>query len=119
MFSEELQPINRLSAQDAVATDVPDQLAKAVLSVALYEPDLHWAQEYCIKVASNTNPIIRGNAILSLGHLARIHKKALSQEAYRLVATALSDPEEYVRGQADCAADDIEHFLQYQLRAKE
>jgi hypothetical protein len=119
MLYEELHPINKSSAQEVLASGVPEQLARAVLSVALYEPDLHWAQEYCIQVASHTNPIVRGNAMLGFGHLARINKTALQEQTYMLVLAALSDPEEYVRAQAESAADDIGLFLHHKLRANE
>ena len=56
---------------------------------------------------------VRGNA--SLGHLARIHRRLDRLAVLPIIEAALLDPHEYVRGQANAAADDIEQSLGWAL----
>jgi hypothetical protein len=80
----------------------------------LYEEDFDFVQAACIRLAANDDEVVRGNAVLGFGHLARRFGELLP-EGVSVVRAALSDPSEYVRGQAHAAADDISHFLEIDL----
>ena len=92
------------------------ELHIVVLAAALGIEDLEWVQKVCLSLANHPEPTVRGNAILGLGHLARIHGRLNRSLVEPAVLLALSDPDRYVRGQAEAAADDVEHFLGWNLR---
>ena len=114
MRYEEIEPIARAEAEIALHRGSPDELLTVALSVALHETELSWAQDFCAGLASHPHPNVRGNAILGLGHLAR-RFGTLEPSAIPIVESALRDPDDFVRGQAHAAADDLNHFLGLRL----
>jgi|SRR5688572_7881779 len=106
--------IPKMSVADveaAIGRNQPEDLLRAVLSAALYGRDLEWAQGVCRRLAAHENFNVRGNAILGLGHLARIHGRLDRLVALPIIEAGLIDSHEYVRRQAYAAADDIKHYL--------
>ncbi|HVV82145.1 MAG TPA: hypothetical protein VHE35_03670 [Kofleriaceae bacterium] len=63
-----------------------------------------------LRLSAHRDEIVRGNAILAFGHLARLFRRA-SDEGVSIVRRALRDPSPYVRGQAWAAASDLRHYL--------
>ena len=114
MLYQEMSPIPRAVAERALAQADPE-LYRIVIALALHDPDPDWAEQYCLTLALNADPTVRGNAILGFGHLARRFKR-VPASAVPLVAAALRDVDEHVRGQAESAADDIEFFTQARVR---
>ncbi len=100
----------------ALLRDRPDELLYAVLSAVLHSQDRIWAEGLCIRLAHHAHPIVRGNAILGLGHIARTHRRLGEARVKPIVEAAFADAEAYVRGHAHDAADDIEHFLGWSIR---
>ena len=111
MKYHDIPPLSRAEVEEIVARDDPETLARAVLSACLHAEDATWAGSLCERLAGHRDAAVRGNAILGLGHLARIHRHLSPASARALIAAALADPSAYVRGQADAAADDVEQFL--------
>ena len=54
------------------STDIAE-LCNAMVSVAFYEKDWHWAQDRFLSFINHDEPQVRGLAAICLGHLARIH----------------------------------------------
>ena len=52
-----------------------------------------------------------GNAIPGFGHIARIHGLLNESTVKPVIEAALRDESEYVRGQANSAANDVAFFL--------
>lgn len=94
----------------ALRDGAPDQLATVVLAAALYAEDGAWAESVGLRLATHADPTVRGNAVLGFGHLAR-RFGALSPGAVARVDIARSDPDAYVRSQAEAAAADVAFFL--------
>src|SRR5262245_43824887 len=116
MKYHDIPPLSRAEVEEIVARDDPETLARAVLSACLHAEDATWAESLCERLAGHRDTAVRGNAILGLGHLARIHRHLTQASARALIAAALADPSAYVRGQADAAADDVEQFLGWVCR---
>ena len=116
MKYHDIPPLSRAEVEEIVARDDPETLARAVLSACLHAEDVTWAESLCERLAGPRDAAVRGNAILGLGHLARIHRHLTQASARALIAAALTDPSDYVRGQADAAADDVEQFLGWVCR---
>ena len=108
-----IEPVDRHVAEAALRRDDPDELLFVVLSVALHEPDPEWAQEFCLRLSSHPHFNVRGNAVLGLGHIARIHGELDPARAKPVIEAALRDEHEFVRGQAHSAKDDAELFLKW------
>ena len=103
--------------RDAIAKDDPEVLAPLIIGAALYEDDFDIVYRACITLSTHSDEIVRGNAILGFGHLARLFGRT-GEEAPGIVKRGLADPSDYVRGQAYAAAGDLEHFLGLQIRER-
>lgn len=91
------------------------ELRVIALSASLHSENPDQAEALCLRLAVHADAIARGNAILGLGHVARIHRGLTEPAAKLAVESALRDSDEWVRGQAVSAADDLEHFLGWKL----
>lgn len=89
--------------------------ARALIGLALNSPALAPALEVSLAAAQVSDPLVRGNALLSFGHLARRFGQLPREPVYDLVARGLVDADGHVRGQADAAADDLEQFLGWHI----
>lgn len=91
----------------------PRELQYVAVSVALFSDDLSWAQEVCVQLAEHPDPLVRGNALLGFGHIARRFGELNLDIIMPIVDRARHDPEEeeYVRFQANDAFDDIQHYV--------
>jgi hypothetical protein len=107
---ESVPEMTRGDVESALVRNDPEELLVVSLSVALHSGDVDWAESVCLQLATHQHANVRGNAVLALGHLARLHGR-LTLAALPVVDAALQDSEPYVRGQANAAADDLEHFL--------
>lgn len=91
------------------------ELRLVALSIAMHSENPEQAEDICLRLARHEDSIVRGNSILGLGHVARIHRRLSECAARPVVEAALRDFDEWVRGQATSAADDIEQFLGWKL----
>jgi hypothetical protein len=107
----EPQALERSTVEAILNQDKPSDIRRVLVSVALKERDLDWAYGIVTSAASASDAGVRATAVLCLGHLARIHRRLPDRKAIALVRAALSDGDEYVRGQAENAADDIEMYI--------
>ena len=105
----------RARIEHEIVFDDPIRLMDLVLEVALEAEDREWAQSICVQLARHRSAQVRGNAILAFGHLARRFGRLDPGRVRRLVDIALHDPSDYVRRQADSAADDLRTFLEWEF----
>jgi hypothetical protein len=103
------------SVTAALARNDPDELLHIPIALSLDPPEEEapgYAEAVCLALGAHAHPNVRGNAILGFGHLARTAGVIRDADAVRAaVAAGLGDKDEYVRGQAHAAADDLGHFL--------
>lgn len=71
----EVPKISRDQALHAIATCFPEDICKALVSIALHEKDWRWAQDRCLELLESKNVEVGAVAATCLGHIARIHKK--------------------------------------------
>jgi HEAT repeat protein len=100
----------------AVEAGEPDAARLAALGAALYGDDPACAGALALRLAADPDEVVRGNALLAFGHLARRFGRLDLARARPVIAAALGDPSAYVRGQAESAADDVAHFLGVAVR---
>lgn len=115
MRYEPIEPVSHVEAELA-ATASADVLLRAVLAIALYDEDRAWAETFCERFARHPDAEVRGGALLGFGHLARRFRKLDLTRVLPLIEAGLADPDSWVRGQAESAACDAEHFLGWRFR---
>jgi hypothetical protein len=99
----------------AITRNDPDELQFVPITIALSSSELALAQEVCIKLSMHEHHKVRGNAVMSLGHLAR-RFRVLDEDTVRpILESALRDQDEYVKMLAKSAADEIQQFLHRQI----
>lgn len=99
---------------EAIKVNDPDVLGPMIIAAALYEDDFDTVYAACMQLSSHPDEVVRGNAILGFGHVARLFGR-LGDEAPAIVKQGLIDASAYVRGQAYAAAGDLRHFLGLEL----
>ncbi len=100
---------------EAIARNDPDELPFVPIMVALSSPELAEAQDVCLRLCAHENHKVRGNAVMSLGHLAR-RFRALDQNVVKpALEAALNDNDDYVKTLAKSAADEIHQFLHWHI----
>jgi len=104
-------------AEAALERDDPVELMDWILEFASEGSDRELAENCCARLARHRNAMVRGNAMLGFGHLARRFGRLDVHRIKRLVETALSDGSEYVREQARSAADDLKTFLAWEFES--
>jgi len=114
MQYEPIEPMSRGDVEAAVARGEPEELLRVVLAVALHSEDGSWASAVCLQLARHQHFHVRGNAILGLGHVARRFGR-LDPVARGVIEDGLRDINDYVRGQAESAADDAQRFLRWTI----
>jgi hypothetical protein len=111
MRYDPVQPVTLVEAQALLSNGDFERLATAVIAVGLEGNDANSATHFLLRAAACSDPVVRGNALLALGHLAR-RLGGLDEERVRPpMLQGVRDPDAYVRGQAQAAMDDLEQFL--------
>jgi hypothetical protein len=105
----------REDAEQAAASADPEAMLQAVLAVALHSEELVWAEAFCERFARHPDPSVRGSALLGFGHLARRFRELNAGKVQPLLEAGLADPDAWVRGQSESAADDAECFLGWRI----
>ncbi|MBW2543302.1 MAG: hypothetical protein JRF15_14545 [Deltaproteobacteria bacterium] len=104
-------------AEAALERDDPLELMDWILELAAEGDDRALAENCCARLARHRNAMVRGNAMLGFGHLARRFGRLDAQRIKRLVDTALHDGSDYVREQARSAAEDLRTFLAWEFES--
>lgn len=93
----------------------PSEVLKVPIMVSMYDGDQDFCEEICLKLSEHEYFQVRANSILGFGHIARRFECFKNAKIFALVNVALLDENPVVRGQADCAADDIACYLKVTL----
>jgi len=112
----DLPQVTASAATDLLESGAPEAAA-AVVAVALHSSDQASIENLLVRAAGSASALIRGNALLGFGHVAR-RFGSLSRAAEPLICAGLVDPDPYVRGHANSAADDVAHFLGWRPSAR-
>ena len=96
-----------------VARGDPQELLYVPIVVGMNADDCDraWAESLCFRLAEHPNFNVRGNAMLGLGHIARVCRSLDTARALPVLSRGLEDPDEYVRGHAHDAALDLHMYL--------
>lgn len=108
---EEVQPMRRRDAEFALQSEDALTVNRALVSIALFEPDWRWVQAQCIRLSSHSEPDIRSVSATCLGHLARIHGMIDRHEVEAVLHRLMRDSALSVRGDASDALDEVQLFV--------
>ena len=111
-----IEPVGIVDAEAALERNDPAELSLVAIGVGLYSDDLAWSEDFCLRLAQHPDPGVRGNAVLSFGHLSRRFKALNRPESVGAIRRGLADAHEYVRGHAYEAADTVEWFTKLKVR---
>lgn len=117
-LTKKFQDLDIITPKDvhlALLRNDPEELALVSVTVALSDLDFNFIQSVCLQLCSNRSSKVQGNALASLGHLARRFRQLDEQTAKPLIETSLRDADEYVRDCAKSAADEIHQFLHWKI----
>jgi len=106
---EEMPPISRSEAERAFASGNTDDIVRALIRLALNDPDWNWVQARCLTFLQHKDRWVRRAAATSLGHLARIHGRLNLDTVKPQLERLVNDPE--MEGAAEDALDDIRHHI--------
>jgi len=108
---QDLDTFTERDVEEALRRNAADEISLVPLTIALTATDPVYAQQVCLKLAADTRPFVRGNALASLGHLARRFRRLEKASVTKVIEAGLVDADEYVRLSSKSAADEIHQFL--------
>jgi hypothetical protein len=112
---QDLETITPKEVNLALLRNDPEELQLVSVTLALSDLDFNFTQAVCFQLCSNGNSKVKGNALISLGHLARRFRRLDEQAIKPLIESLLQNPDEFVRTCAKSAADEIHQFLHWQI----
>ncbi len=112
---QDLEDFSDSDVEAAIRRNDPAELLFVPITVALVLPDASEAQVICGKLSLHPDSRVRGNAVMSLGYLARRFRKLDRESVLPLIEAALHDQDDYVRVNAKSAADEIHQFLHWEI----
>jgi hypothetical protein len=107
-------PIPRISrdeAETAFAQDDPHEVVKALLGLALYDPDWRWVQAQCLRFCRDARREIRRTVPLCFMHLAYIHRTLDTELVLPALEQLRADPDQEVSS----AATEYLSYIQWDL----
>lgn len=112
---QDLAAITQADIDAAISRNDPAELPLVPLTIALLVTDPSQAAQACIRLARHDAPLVRGNALVALGHLARRFRALDETQVRPLLEAGLQDPDDAVRAMARSAADEAHQFLHWTI----
>jgi hypothetical protein len=112
---QDLENISRDDVNAAFSRNDPAELQFVSITLALTFSDSAFVQEVCIQLFAHSDRKVRGNAVTSLGYLARRFRKLDKHLVKPVIESALLDGDDTVRELAKSAADEIHQFLHWDI----
>ncbi len=106
---EEPLPISKDEAELRLASQDADPVSETLIRIALWEKDWVWAEQKFLKYLRDPHKEVRAAALISIGHLARLHHTLHLEVVLPAIRELLSDADSH--GTAQDALDDIACFI--------
>ncbi|WP_395750543.1 hypothetical protein [Prosthecobacter sp.] len=97
--------------EEAISQGDAERLRCWVVAVSMYDADASYAEDLCLRLSNHPDEIVRGNAILGFGHIARVHRRLDEERVKPLIVAAFLDSSWNVTGHAFSAREDTQFFL--------
>lgn len=108
---QDLDSFTERDVEEALRRNADDEISLVPITIALIASHHAYAQQVCLKLAADPRPLVRGNALAGLGHIARRFRTLDELPVTQVIESGLLDHDEYVRLSAKSAADEIHQFL--------
>jgi len=95
----------------ALLRDNPFELQDLIAEVALESEARLWAECCFAQLTKHRSAEVRGTALRGFGHLARRFGILDPNRVHKLIEKGLHSQHEFIRSEAESAADDVEIFL--------
>ena len=95
----------------ALLRDDPFELQDLIAEVALESDARLWAECCFAQLTKHRSAEVRGTALRGFGHLARRFGILDPNRVRKLIEQGLHSQHEFIRSEAESAADDVETFL--------
>jgi len=106
---EDVSPISRQELHSALASDSEESAARAILAVALHDPEWTWAEQQYLLALQDKRAEVRAATVISLGHIARVHGKSTLSVVIPALEALRSD--QGLGGIVEDALEDILMFV--------
>ena len=106
---EEAPGISRDDLERVFATGCSQEIAHALISAALHDPDWRWVQGWCLRFADHAESNVRRVAVVALGHLARIHHMLDLESVLPVLAKRADEVE--LAGTVEDTLDELRRFI--------
>ena len=112
MKYEDISPISRQELRDALTSESNERAARAIIATALHDPDWTWAEQQCLVALQDERREVKAAAIVSLGHIARVHGRSTLSVTIPALQGLRGD--QHLGGMAEDAIEDILMFVRAQ-----
>jgi hypothetical protein len=116
---EPLPDWSEAEIRDVINRGDARELLYVPLVVSMNPPSRVYAEQVCLRFATHDDPSVRGNAMEGFGHIARLFRSLNKRLIEPVIEAGMRDPDDWVRGKAQDAADDIEWFCGWVFRGRE
>jgi hypothetical protein len=116
MKFEDVPEMSRTQAEAALSSNSPQDISRALVSLAYYDNDVDWVQNVCLRFIRHPSFDVVSSAVTCLGHLARIHRFLDLEKVMPILNELKSNPR--LVGRVEDALDDIAMYVQESSSAK-
>jgi hypothetical protein len=113
MNYREIFPLTRPELEKLIESGNETAITDALLSAAYYDSVWRWVQDLCLRFIRHADRGIRSNAVICLGHIARIHR-TLDINIVLPQLAALKEQDPSITPWVEEAVEDIRFFLRVQ-----
>jgi hypothetical protein len=100
--------------EEVISNNKVEELLYVPIVVGMDPPDFEWANSVCVRLARHSDSEVHSNAILGIGHLARVCRK-ISDEALVALRHAARHPDRSVYLTANDTRGEIESMLKIKI----
>lgn len=109
LLFDQPEPHTRSELSRELQSGEPTRIARALAAAALHDRDRVFVETLILQFLDHTDPLVRGVAAVSAGHVARIHRSLSVDQIVPKIERLKMDSR--TSGQAEEALDDIRMFV--------
>jgi hypothetical protein len=112
MNYHEILPMSRRELETLLESGNETAIVEALLSAAFFDHEWRWVQGTCLRFLEHADLNVRQNAVMCLGHIARIHRNLDLELVLPKLLALKADAE--INPWVEDALEDIKCFVRVQ-----